>query len=65
MNVDLVAVGILAVAIGIGFLAAARHFYPRLGLSEDSLASIRLLTALLVGVLVLTGLGLVAVGVLT
>lgn len=63
VNVDLVAFGIIAVVIGFGVLSVARHFYPRLDISEDALATIRLLTALIAGVLLLTGLGLVVIGV--
>ncbi|OIB57701.1 hypothetical protein [Natrialba sp. SSL1] len=63
VNVDLVAFGIIAIAIGLGALSAARHFYPRLELSEDALATVRLLTAMIAGVLLLAGLGLVVIGV--
>ncbi|RQG98832.1 hypothetical protein [Natrarchaeobius oligotrophus] len=65
MNTELIAFGTIAIAAGVGLLYAARHLYPRLDLSEEGLASVRLLTALIVGVLVLAGLGLVAVGLLT
>lgn len=62
MNVELIAFGLLAIALAIGLLSAARHLYPRLELSADALASIRLLTALIVGILVVIGIGLVVVG---
>ena len=62
VNVELVAFGVLALAIAVGLLSAARHLYPRLGLSGDALETIRFLTALIVGILVLTGLGLVGIG---
>lgn len=65
MNVELVAFGILALAVAIGLLSAARHLYPRLDLSSDALETVRLLTALIVGVLALMGLGLVVVGLLS
>ncbi|MEY7850530.1 hypothetical protein AB7C87_15180 [Natrarchaeobius sp. A-rgal3] len=64
MNVELVAFGAIALAAGAGLLYTARHLYPRLDLSEDALASIRLLTALIIGVLLLGGAGLVLVGIL-
>ncbi|WP_323171020.1 hypothetical protein [Natrialba sp. PRR66] len=63
VNVDLVAFGIIAIAIGLGVLSAARHFYPRLDLTNDALATVRLLTALIAAVLLLAGIGLVVVGI--
>nr|WP_160049054.1 hypothetical protein [Natrialba sp. INN-245] len=60
----MVAFGAIALAAGAGLLYAARQLYPRLDLSDDALASIRLLTALIVGVLLLGGAGLVLVGIL-
>lgn len=63
MNVELVAFGVLALAVAFGLLSAARHLYPRLELSADALKPIRLLTALIVGILILTGLGLIVLGV--
>ncbi|ADD06526.1 beta-ketoadipyl CoA thiolase [Natrialba magadii ATCC 43099] len=63
VNVDLVAFGIIAIAIGVGALSASRHLYPRLELSEDAMATVRLLTAMIAGVLVLSGLGLVVIGI--
>ncbi|WP_207890207.1 hypothetical protein [Natrarchaeobius chitinivorans] len=64
MNVELVVFGAFSIVAGFGLLYAARHLYPRLDLTDDALASVRLLTALIVGVLVLTGIGLVIVGIL-
>ncbi|MCW8173116.1 hypothetical protein [Natrialba swarupiae] len=64
MNVELVAFGAIALAAGAGLLYAARQLYPRLDVSDDALVSIRLLTALIVGVLLLGGAGLVLVGIL-
>ncbi|GAB3667429.1 hypothetical protein [Halopiger thermotolerans] len=63
MNVELIAMGVLAIALGVGVLSLARRLYPRLAFEADTMETIRLLTALIVGVLVLTGLGLIAVGV--
>nr|WP_083822862.1 hypothetical protein [Halopiger xanaduensis] len=57
--------GILAIALGVGLLSLARRFYPRLEFGADTMETIRLLTALIVGILVLTGLGLIAVGIVT
>ena len=62
MNVELVVFGVAALAIGVALLYAARSLYPRLELPDEALASIRLLTAIIVALLVLTGLGLVGVG---
>ena len=63
MNAELVAFGVLTLAAAGGLLWVARRLYPRLDLSPDALETIRLLTALIVAVLVLTGLGLVFAGV--
>ncbi|MFP8951962.1 hypothetical protein ACLI4Z_03170 [Natrialbaceae archaeon A-arb3/5] len=62
MNIDLVALGVLTLVVGGGLLSLTRFLYPRLDLSEDGVASIRFLTALLVGILIFTGLGLVVLG---
>ncbi|AXR79402.1 hypothetical protein [Natrarchaeobaculum sulfurireducens] len=64
MNVELVVFGLIAIAIGIALLYAARHLYPRLELVDEALASVRLLTAIIVALLLLGGLGLVLVGAL-
>ncbi|WP_243641375.1 hypothetical protein [Natrarchaeobius halalkaliphilus] len=64
MNVELVAFGVMSIAVGVGLLSGVRYLYPRLDLTEGSLASVRLLTALIVGVLFLLGVGLIAVGIL-
>lgn len=65
MSTQLVAFGIIALALGIGVLVAARRLYPRLDVPEDAEASLRMLTAMIAGVLLLTGLGLVLVGLFT
>lgn len=65
MNVELIAMGILAIALGVGLLSLARRFYPRLEFEADTMETIRLLTALIVGLLVLTGLGLIAAGIVS
>ena len=62
MNAELLAFGISALALGIGVLVGGRHLYPRLELAEDAESSLQLLTAMIAGVLLLTGLGLVLVG---
>ncbi|MDQ2050109.1 hypothetical protein RBH26_06385 [Natronolimnohabitans sp. A-GB9] len=59
MNAELLAFGVGAIGLGIAILAAARRLYPRLDVPEDAEASLELLTAMLVGILLLTGLGLV------
>ena len=64
MNAELVAFGVLTLALAAGLLWVARRLYPRLDLSAEALETIRLLTALIAGLLVLTGLGLVFVGAL-
>ncbi|RKD93478.1 hypothetical protein [Halopiger aswanensis] len=63
MNVELIALGVLVIALGVGVLSLARRFYPRLEFGTETMETIRLLTALIVGLLVLTGLGLIAVGI--
>lgn len=65
MNVELIAMGVLAIALGVGLLSLARRFYPRLEFGADTMETIQLLTALIVGLLVLTGLGLIAVGIVS
>ncbi|NGM68482.1 hypothetical protein G6M89_05565 [Natronolimnobius sp. AArcel1] len=62
MNVELVAFGALALAGAIVLLSAARRLYPKLGIAEEALETAELLTALIVAVLVLTGIGLILVG---
>ncbi|ELY58991.1 hypothetical protein [Natronolimnohabitans innermongolicus] len=59
MNAELLAFGVGALALGIATLVAARRLFPRLDVPEDAEASLELLTAMLVGVLLLAGLGLV------
>ena len=56
------AFGGVALMLGVGLLAIGRRLYPRLDLADDALATVRLLTALIAAVLLLTGLGLVIVG---
>ncbi|EMA30552.1 hypothetical protein [Halobiforma nitratireducens] len=65
MGTELIVLGTAVVAVGIALLVGARHVYPRLDLPDDALGSIRLLTALIAGLLLATGLGLVAVGFAT
>nr|WP_250142006.1 hypothetical protein [Halosolutus amylolyticus] len=62
MSTELIVFGAVAILLGVGLLSAARRFYPRLELAEDALSTIRLLTALIAAVLLLTGVGLVLVG---
>lgn len=64
VSTDLIVLGAIVIAIGLGLLSAGRHFYPRLDLSDEELSSIRLLTALTAAILLLTGIGLVVVGFL-
>ncbi|WP_306056163.1 hypothetical protein [Natronococcus wangiae] len=65
MSTELIIFGVMAIALGGGLLYVGRHLYPRLDLTRDALSTVRLLTAVIAGVLLLTGLGLVAVGLLT
>ncbi|EMA32098.1 MULTISPECIES: hypothetical protein [Natronobacterium] len=65
MSTELIVLGAIVSAIAIGILTGARHLYSRLDLHEESLTSIRLLTALIAGLLLLTGLGLIVVGFAT
>lgn len=62
MNAELLAFGLVAIALGIGVLMAARRLYPRLDLPEDAQSSLQLLTAMIAAILLLTGLGLVLLG---
>ncbi|WP_244510165.1 hypothetical protein [Natronobacterium texcoconense] len=62
MSTELIVFGALVVAVAIALLSVGRHLYPRLDLHEDELTSIRLLTALISGLLLLIGLGLVVIG---
>ncbi|QFU81629.1 hypothetical protein [Natronorubrum aibiense] len=62
MNAELLAFGASALALGIGVLAAAHRLYPRLEVPEETEASLELLTAMIAGILLLTGLGLVLLG---
>ncbi len=64
MDVDLIALGILVIAAAICVGYAARYLYPRLDAPKESLTSLRFLTALIVGILLALGLGLILVGVL-
>lgn len=59
MNAELLAFGVSALALGIAILVAARRLYPRLDVPEDAESSLQLLTAMLAGMLLLVGLGLV------
>ncbi|SIS08946.1 hypothetical protein [Natronorubrum thiooxidans] len=62
MSAELLAFGVSALALGIGVLVAARHLYPRLELPADAESSLELLTAMIAGILLLAGLGLVLLG---
>lgn len=62
MSAELLAFGVIALALGIGVLVAARRLYPRLDVPEDAQSSLQLLTSMIAGVLLLTGLGLVLIG---
>lgn len=62
MSTELIVFGTFAILLGVGLLSAARRFYPRLDMADDALASVRLLTAVIAGVLLLMGLGLVLLG---
>lgn len=64
MDADLVALGLLAIVVGIAVAVAARRLAPRLEAPEESFETLRFLTALITGILVALGLGLVLVGVL-
>ncbi|APX97110.1 hypothetical protein [Natronorubrum daqingense] len=62
MNAELLAFGLLSLATGIAVLVGARQLYPRLEVTADAESSLRLLTAMLAGVLLFAGLGLVLLG---
>lgn len=63
MSTELVALGFATVAIAIALLVGARYLYPRLELPPEALGTIRLLTATIAAILLLTGAGLVVVGI--
>ena len=65
MSVQLLAFGVVALALGIGVLVAGRQLYPRLDIPEDAEASLQLLTAMIAGILLLTGVGLVLLALFT
>ena len=62
MSSELVVMGIATIAIAVALLVGARHLYPRLELPPEALGTIRLLTATIAALLLLTGAGLVLVG---
>lgn len=62
VTTELIVFGLASIALGGGLLYAGRRFYPRLDLTPDALTSVRLLTALIAGVLFLMGIGLVVIG---
>lgn len=62
MNAELLAFGLMSLATGIAVLVGARELYPRLEVAEDAESSLRMLTAMLAGVLLFAGLGLVLLG---
>lgn len=63
VNAELVAFGTLAIAGAIGFYSVVRYLYPTLDISPGALETAELLTALILLVLVLTGVGLILVGI--
>ncbi|QLG50381.1 hypothetical protein [Natrinema halophilum] len=65
MDTDLLAFGFAALALGLGFLIVARRLSARLEVAADVRRSLRLLTGLIAAILVLTGLGLLVVGVVS
>lgn len=65
MDTELLAFGLAALALGLGFLIVSRRVYARLEVSPDVRRSLQLLTILIAAVLVLTGLGLLVVGVVS
>ena len=62
MSAELLAFGVSALALGIGVLVAARRLYPRLEIPEEARSSLQVLTSMIAGILLLTGLGLVLIG---
>lgn len=65
MDAQLLAFGLGAFALGIGFLVAGRRLYPRLEVPPEARRSLQLLTALIAAILMLTGLGLVLIGIVS
>ncbi|MFC4436580.1 MULTISPECIES: hypothetical protein [Natrialbaceae] len=65
MSTELIIFGMAAIALGSGLLYAGRRLYPQLDLTRDALSTVRLLTAVIAGVLLLTGIGLVVIGLIT
>ena len=65
MSTQLLAFGVIALALGIAVLVAGRRLYPRLDIPEDAESSLQLLTSMIAGILLLTGLGLVLLGLFT
>lgn len=65
MSTELIIFGMAAIALGGGLLYAGRRLYPQLDLTRDALSTVRLLTAVIAAVLLLTGIGLVAIGLIT
>ena len=62
MTTELVVYGLVSLAASVGLLVGARTYYPRLEVSEERLASIQFLTAVIASLLALTGVGLVLIG---
>ncbi|WP_254522589.1 hypothetical protein [Natrinema caseinilyticum] len=65
MDAELFAFGLAALTLGLGFLIVSRRVYARLEVSPDVRRSLQLLTVLIAAILVLTGLGLLVVGVVS
>lgn len=65
VTTELIVFGVISIALGGGLLYAGRHLYPKLDLTRDALSTVRLLTAVIAGVLLLMGVGLVVVGLVT
>lgn len=62
MDTGVLAFGLGSLAVGIGFLVVARRLYPRFDVPEDVRKSLRLVTAVIAAILVVTGLALIVVG---
>lgn len=65
MSVGLLPIGLGSLAVGVGLLVGGRLFASRFDLSGDVRRSLRLGTGVIAAILLVTGLALVAVGIVS